>query len=193
MEQTQKQNQVNFHKHHLVIKITEIALFFVLFAFSTLVARASEITPTNIEILINQERVKRGFSPLKENLSLNFAAENKSRDMILRNYFEHYAYGLTPWMFIVDQNYDYLYAGENLAMDFRTSEGMVSAWMASASHRRNILNPDFEDIGVGVIKGEFNDNSGTKETTIVTNMFGTKKPAVIRLYDNIVETIKDLF
>lgn len=193
MEQTQKQNQVNFHKRHLVIKITEIALFFVLFAFSTLIAQASEITPTNIEILINQERVKRGFSPLKENLSLNFAAENKSRDMILRNYFDHYAYGLTPWMFIVDQNYDYLYAGENLAMDFRTSEGMVSAWMASASHRRNILNPDFEDMGVGVIKGEFNDYSGTKETTIVTNMFGTKKPAVIRLYDNIVETIKDLF
>lgn len=181
------------HKHHLVLKIVELALFTALFIISASAASASSVSSENIESLINQERTSRGIAPLKDNVQLNQAALNKSVDMISRKYFEHYAYGLTPWDFIKNQNYSYLYAGENLAMDFSTSEGMVSAWMNSPIHRKNILNPDFTDMGVGVVKGQFTDAEGTRETQMVTNMFATPKPAIIRVFDNIVERIKSVF
>lgn len=203
MKQTQikNKNQIDLdqhfiykmHKYHLIAKIVEIALFLSLFVFSAALAMAAPIAPKNVENLVNQERTSRGLNPLNVNGSLDSAAQKKSTDMIKRNYFEHYAYGLSPWVFIQNENYDYLYAGENLAMDFNTAEGMVSAWMASPSHRKNILNPDFNEMGVGVVKGEFKDNSGAHETEMVTNMFATKKPAIIRVFDNVVEKLKNIF
>jgi len=181
------------HKHHLALKLIELALFVALFIISASAASASSISRDNIESQINKERTSRGIAPLKDNPQLDQAALTKSADMISRKYFEHYAYGLTPWDFIKRQNYDYLYAGENLAMDFDTSEGMVSAWMNSETHRKNILNPDFTDMGVGVVRGEYTDSKGTRETQMVTNMFAAPKPAIIRVFDNIVEKIKSVF
>jgi len=199
--QTKNKNQIDLNQHflskmrqhYLVIKIVEIFLLLSLFALYATLAMAAPITAENVEDLVNEERTSRGISPLNVNQSLDDAAQKKSADMIGRNYFDHYAYGLTPWAFISNENYDYLYAGENLAMDFNTAEGMVSAWMASSSHRKNILNPDFSEIGVGVVKGEFIDNSGQRETEMVTNLFATRKPAVIRLFDNVVEKLKNIF
>lgn len=181
------------HKHHLVVKIVEIALFSSLFICAASLAKAAPITNQNIEKLVNTERTQRGIAPLNVDESLNEAAYNKSLDMIRRDYFEHYAYGLTPWDFIKNQNYDYLYAGENLAMDFTSSESLVNAWMNSETHRKNILNPDFTEMGVGIVKGEFTDSIGNKDTQMVTNMFATKKPAIIRVFDSVVEKIKSVF
>lgn len=156
-------------------------------------AFASDITQENIERLINKERASRELPELTINQDLNNAASLKSRDMINRDYFEHFAHNLTPWIFIKNSGYDYLYAGENLAMDFKTSEGMVKAWMNSPAHRDNILNPDFDEIGIGVIKGEFTDKSGERETTMVSNMFGRKKPTIIKIFDNIANNFRALF
>lgn len=181
------------HKHHLIVKIAEIALFSSLFVCAASLAKAAPVTPENIEIMVNAERTQRGIAPLEVNDYLNHAAYNKSIDMISKNYFDHYAYGLTPWDFIKNQNYDYLYAGENLAMDFNTSEAAVNAWMNSPAHRKNILNPDFQEMGVGVVKGEYSDSAGTHQTQMVTNMFATPKPAIIRVFDNIAEKIKSIF
>lgn len=184
---------MKLHKHHLIVKIAEIVLFSSLFICAASLAKAAPITAENIENMVNAERVERGIAPLKVNQSLDNAATNKSLDMISRDYFDHYALGLTPWDFIKVQNYDYLYAGENLAMDFNTSEATVNAWMNSPAHRKNILNPDFQEMGVGVVKGEFTDSAGTHQTQMVTNMFGTKRPAIIKAFDNIMEKIKSVF
>jgi len=181
------------HKHHLIVKIVEIALFFVLFVCAASLAKAAPINSENLELLINQERSQRGIAALKINQELNQAAYNKSLDMMSKNYFDHYAFGRTPWNFITEQGYDYLYAGENLAMDFQTAEGTVAAWMNSPSHRRNILNSDFSETGIGIVKGEYSDASGIRETQIVTNMFATEKPAVIKFFDTIISGIKSIF
>jgi uncharacterized protein YkwD len=181
------------HKHHLIVKIAEIALFSSLFICAASLAKAAPVTTENIENMVNAERTERGIAPLKVNQSLDNAATNKSVDMISRDYFDHYALGLTPWDFIKVQNYDYLYAGENLAMDFNTSEATVNAWMNSPAHRKNILNPDFQEMGVGVVKGEFTDSNGTHETQMVTNMFATEKPAIIKVFDNVIDRIKSVF
>lgn len=157
--------------------------------FSAQHAFASEINQTNVINLINQERTSRGVPALKIDIDLNQAAGLKSKDMINRNYFDHYAYGLSPWDFIKNSGYNYLYAGENLAMDFNTSEGVVKAWMNSPTHRDNILNPDFTETGIGVIKGEFVEDGVVHNTTMVDNMFGRKKPTILRVFDYIAKNV----
>lgn len=146
---------------------------------------ASPITSENILKLLNEERSERNISKLDINPDLNNAAFLKSKDMINRDYFEHFAFGLSPWAFIKNSGYDYLYAGENLAMDFSTSEGMVRSWMNSPTHRDNILNPDYRDIGIGIVKGEYSENNSSHSTTMVTNMFGRKKPTIIKVFEYI--------
>ena len=171
---------------------TTAAIAVVLFAnFSfAKIASASDITPDNVNYLINQERIYYGLSPLKDDSRLDSAALQKSTDMISRNYFEHYAYGLTPWDFIHNSQYDYSSASENLAMNFDTAEGMVNTWMQSPTHRANILNPNFTDSGIGIVKGaSTNGNSDY----VVTNMFGRQKPLISRIAVKTVKNIVDLF
>ncbi len=194
MKQAQiKINYLTIHNNRAILKVAEVVLLLILFSASIASASASEITASNILDQINYQRELRGVTPLREDSRLNTAALNKSTNMIEDDYFEHYANGLSPWDFMREQKYDYLYAGENLAMDFKTSEGMVRAWMSSPAHRRNILNPDFEDIGIGVVKGEYSDSKGDRETIMVTNMFGREKPKIIQFFDNVIFRLKSLF
>jgi uncharacterized protein YkwD len=193
-EINKNQNKTHITRHHLSKKILEIAVFILLFSSMVVTsAKAAPITEANVRSLVNAERTSRGISGLYSEDRLKAAAVNKSTDMIERDYFEHYAFGLSPWDFIAKENYSYLYAGENLAMDFDTAEGMVAAWMDSPTHRANILNEDYADIGVGVVKGEFTDASGTHETVMVTEIFGREKPAIIRIIDTAVEFVRGLF
>lgn len=133
------------------------------------------------------------LAPLETSDLLTDAALNKSRHMILNNYFEHYAYGLTPWSFIINSGYDYAIAGENLAMGFSSAEGVVDAWMDSPSHRANLLNPDYQDIGVGVVKGEFTENGETKNITMTTEMLAKPKPIITRIFDRINDVFNSMF
>ena len=166
------------------IQISAISLA-IIFSF-TLKVFASDITNQNVLSGLNQERVARGLNPLVENADLDNAAKLKSKDMINRDYFEHYAYGLTPWNFMEISGYDYLYAGENLAMDFASTEGMVKAWMNSPAHKENILNSDFKEVGIGVVKGTYTEKGQDHETTMVTTMFGTQKPKILKIIDYII-------
>jgi uncharacterized protein YkwD len=175
-------NMKNLQNKNNILKIN-VAIAATIISFACTHAYASDISNKNLLELINKERTSRGLSKLVENQELDQAAYLKAKDMINRNYFEHYAYGLTPWDFIKISGYDYLYAGENLAMDFRTSEGMVKAWMNSPSHRDNILNPDYQDIGLGVVKGEYSESNNTESTIMVSNMFGRKKPTIMKIYE----------
>lgn len=45
-------------------------------------------------------------------------------------------------------------SGENIGWGYRTADEVVAAWMASPSHRRNILNCDARSIGTGVVYGQ---------------------------------------
>ena len=44
----------------------------------------------------------------------------------------------------------YTSAGENIAMGQETPQEVMNAWMNSDGHRKNILNPDFTELGVGI-------------------------------------------
>lgn len=169
--------------------ILAISLSVFVFAITFSVSYASDVSADNLIQIINQKRALENIPPLKENADLDNAAILKSRDMVNRNYFEHYAYGLSPWDFMKMSGYNYLYAGENLAMDFNTSEGMVNAWMNSPKHRENIMNPDYTEIGFGVVKGTYTENGKDRETIMVSNMFGREKPLIFKLFDYISKNI----
>lgn len=162
------------------ISLINLTLLIVLINFGYVFA-----TPINSQTLVNltnKSRQELGENSLRVNLKLTQAAENKAQDMLASDYFEHYSpLGKSPWSFIKSAGYDYLMAGENLAMDFSSSEGIHNAWMASESHKNNIIKKEYEEIGIAAINGDFNGH----ETTMVVQMFGTsiKKTNVL---DNLV-------
>lgn len=132
---------------------------------------AANISPQEIIRLTNEERAKNGLSPLVENPVLSQAAIAKGLDMIERDYWAHVAPdGTEPWLFFLRFGYNYRFAGENLARDFSNAASVVSAWMASASHRENILSPKYNEIGVGVVEGELNG----VQTTLIVQFFGNR-------------------
>ena len=132
-------------------------------------AQASSITPTSIISLTNQERSSLGLNSLDNNSKLAAAALAKANDMFEKQYWDHFGpNGETPWQFIRGAGYNYVYAGENLAKGFRTSEGVHEAWMASPTHKANIVSANYKDIGVAVVDGILQG----KQTTLVVQMFG---------------------
>lgn len=183
------QNKINKFNTLPVVALTGALFFGTMFSH----VYAAPITEENVANLINQKRSEYDLPKLKINSELNTAASNKSKDMLNRHYFEHFAFGLSPWDFIVMSGYNYLYAGENLAMDFNTSEGMVSAWLNSPTHRENILNPDYTEMGLGIVKGDYTENTTSHQTIMVDNMFGRQKPTVLKIFDAAIQTLANIF
>ncbi len=102
--------------------------------------------------LTNQERAKNGLPALKVDVTLSKMAHEKSRDMSANGYFSHTSptYG-SPFDMMKKYGISYRYAGENIAMGQRTPEEVVKAWMNSEGHRKNILSPNYNYIGVGYV------------------------------------------
>lgn len=105
--------------------------------------------------LVNQEREKQGLKPLTLNKELSDVARTKSKDMMDKGYFDHNSptYG-SPFDMMKQFGIEYTTAGENIAKGQQSPEDVMNAWMNSDGHRKNILNPDFTEIGVGYVKGD---------------------------------------
>lgn len=132
---------------------------------------SSTITQQKVIDQTNALRRREGLTDLQFNEYLSQAALAKARDMFRDQYWSHYSpSGKSPWEFIKASNYTYSVAGENLARDFLQTEDMMTAWMNSPTHRENIVNPRYQDIGIAVVNGELNG----VETTLVVQMFGTQ-------------------
>ena len=125
--------------------------------------------------LTNVERKGVGASELTVDPLLTAAAQAHASDMAARSYFSHQGPGgEQPWVWISASGYQYAYAGENLATYFYESADVVSAWMASPTHRANIVKPVYKDIGIGIAEGVYQG----KQTTFVVQFFGVTKSAV---------------
>lgn len=146
--------------------------------FPSVLGYAANISPSEVISLTNKERASLGLSPLTENKTLDSAALAKGNDMLAKGYWAHFAPdGTSPWSFFTGFGYKYQYAGENLARDFTNAGSAVTAWMNSPSHKENILNPHYREIGIGVVQG----NLGGNDTTIIVQFFGTPlggKPSI---------------
>ena len=139
-------------------------------AFPKVLGYAANISPAEVIRLTNAQRAANGLSALSENSALNSAALAKGNDMLAKGYWAHFAPdGTSPWSFFLNFGYKYRYAGENLARDFPDASTAVNAWMNSPTHKENILNPNYKEIGIGVVEGNL---AGT-ETTVIVQFFGS--------------------
>ncbi|MBX9765178.1 hypothetical protein K2X83_00890, partial [Patescibacteria group bacterium] len=120
--------------------------------------------------LTNIDRAQNELLSLKVNPVLERAAQLKANDMAAKGYFAHNSpEGLTPWHWFKAAGYNFVYAGENLAVRFYDSVDVVKAWMDSPGHRANILNSHFTEIGIGIAEGTFEG----RPTVFVVQMFGS--------------------
>jgi len=155
--------------------VLQVGLNFFVLAKPSVLGFSSNITPERIIELTNLERSKLGLADLKLNQLLSEAARQKAADMFAFNYWAHVSpSGRTPWTFFTDAGYKYQYAGENLARDFRDPEAVIRAWMNSPSHRENVVNEKYQEIGVAVVDGSLQG----VETTLVVQLLGTPYGAI---------------
>lgn len=137
----------------------------------TVLGYASNITVSDLLADTNKDRVVAGVGQLTLNSQLSNAAAAKAADMFANQYWAHTSpQGRDPWSFIVAAGYNYLFAGENLARDFGDSAAVVNAWMNSPTHRDNLLNPRYKEVGFAVVNGKYGDH----ETTLVVQEFGAR-------------------
>jgi hypothetical protein len=134
---------------------------------------------TNAALLqdTNAQRMADHEQPLTLNSQLNAAAQAKANDMAAKNYWSHNSPdGKTPWSFITAAGYHYQMAGENLAYGFSNANDTVAGWMNSPTHRANILNAKYENVGFGVVQSE--NYQGHGPTTIIVAEYGEPAEAV---------------
>lgn len=93
--------------------------------------------------------------------------------MIKNNYWAHVAPdGTEPWSFLIDEGYNYYFAGENLAKDYTNAPSTIKAWMNSPEHKKNILDGNYTEQGITVRRATLQGATGL----LVVHFFGS--PAV---------------
>lgn len=101
--------------------------------------------------LINREREKSGAQELTINNLLIKAARDHAKDMLIRGYFSHYTpEGLSPFDRLEKLSIPYNTSAENLAFAPEVDLAHLGL-MKSDGHKKNILNPAFHNVGIGVI------------------------------------------
>lgn len=134
----------------------------------------ASVLPAVVASLTNEERQTYDAPALTRNTLLDEAARMKAEHMAAEGYFAHYSPGgISPWFWFDKIGYRYAHAGENLAVHFSDSAAVVEAWMQSPSHKANIVNDVYTEIGIGVARGR---HEGF-DTLFVVQLFGT--PAAI--------------
>jgi hypothetical protein len=173
-------HQENDHKPH-ILRI-EAALFLLslvllaetLFLIQALVVfRYTDILASIISSVLvdetNVNREEKNILPLLANDLLERAAYMKAQDMATDEYFAHTSPdGKSPWYWLDQVDYNYLAAGENLAVNFVDSEDVVNAWMDSPGHRANILNEKYTEIGIATARGKYKG----QDAVFVVQYFG---------------------
>ena len=102
--------------------------------------------------LTNVERTQNGHAPLRANLRLMRAAQLQAEQMVRAGQLAH-VLPSAAYPRSVDRlaavDYRWQAYGENVALGQSSVAEVVDSWMHSRSHRTNILNPDFTELGAG--------------------------------------------
>ena len=121
----------------------------------------------------NIQRNKTGAKQLTISPRLNEAAQAKAQDMVNRNYWSHQTPDQQePWAFISATGYTFQKAGENLAYGFNNNGQVVAGWMNSPTHKMNMLDKAFDEVGFGVANATNFTNNG--KSTVVVAMYAKK-------------------
>lgn len=156
----------NCHKPHFLREksIVTVLLVVVLLFFASFLGRyavehndfLASIQSAYLVDLTNADRATLGLGSLTINEKLVNAANMKANDMAEKGYFAHVSPdGHSPWYWIEKAGYNYIYAGENLAVNFNQSRDVQNAWMNSPTHRANIVNKHYTEIGISTSEGYY--------------------------------------
>jgi uncharacterized protein YkwD len=110
----------------------------------------------------NRFRHLQGRRDLKLNDSLTKAAREFADYLAKADKFSHTADGRQPSQRVKAAGYDYCIVAENIALEFNSAgftsrelaQAFVTGWKNSPEHRRNMLDPDLMEIGIGVARSE---------------------------------------
>jgi len=144
------------------------------YSFSTtgnfqVLGRTSDIQTFDLLTDTNKEREAKNLGDLQLNDQLSQAAFLKAQDMFKNDYWAHTSpAGVEPWKWFGDAGYNYSVAGENLAKNYPNADATVQAWMNSPSHRENILNGKYVDVGFAIVDGTLQGRA----TTLVVAYYG---------------------
>lgn len=170
------------HRHYwpyIPVLLLVIATFLVSMVQPTkrgVLAYATNMSAQGLLDATNDQRSKAQASSLALSSSLNAAAQAKAEDMVARNYWSHDTPdGQEPWVFITNAGYSYQKAGENLAFGFTDSQDAVTGWMNSPTHRDNLLDTNFTEVGFGIANS--NNFDGNGEETVVVAMYAQPRSA----------------
>lgn len=106
--------------------------------------------------LTNQIRAQKGLPELTEKKILDRSSDAKAMDMAANEYFDHNGPHKRGLSYFLDKaGYKYRAAGENLAMGFANAQEIVDAWANSPTHYANLVDPEFEEFGVGLESGYY--------------------------------------
>lgn len=131
--------------------------------------------------LLNEQRMPRGLSALRENALLTRASQEYSQLMVELGFFAH----VTPQgvdllerlnaIGYVPRNAAWT-IGENLAWGtggMATPRRIMLSWMDSPGHRENILTADFREVGLGIALGAPHSRTSPGSATYTTD-FGVR-------------------
>jgi uncharacterized protein YkwD len=119
--------------------------------------------------LTNKERAKEKLPPLEPHDLLIKAARAHSANMSKQGELNHILDGKNPGKRLDDVGYDWMEVGENIAQGTdETPADILKLWMGSELHKANVLNKDFNQIGIGIVKN-------AKGEVYYTQVFATPK------------------
>ena len=145
----------------------------------------ADVSKTIIIGLINEQRTENNLPLLKENPLLSQAAQLKANDMFENEYFDHESpSGIVPWYWFEKAGYNYMAAGENLAIGFLDSDELYQAWSASPSHKANLLNSKYNETGIAIVEGNFQG----QKTSIIVQTFGLQNVNAIEEPKTVIKT-----
>ena len=124
-------------------------------------AAASCATPDNVNAMateiasgLNASRRANGEAPLRFNRELGRAAMRHACDMLAHDFFDHRGSdGSNSHARVTRVGYNACIVAENIAWGYPRPEQIISGWMNSPGHRRNMLHPRIEEFGIGISQG----------------------------------------
>jgi len=132
---------------------------------------STEMSQENLLLETNRRRDISKIDDLKINKKLSEAAQDKAEDMVEKDYWSHLTPdGDSPWTFVDEAGYEYSRAGENLAYGFSNSEQVIAGWMNSQSHKENMLDDGFSEVGFGFANSQNFEGNG--KNTVVVAIYG---------------------
>lgn len=170
----------------VIVLLVSQALFFIFTFF--VIPNSKQVAAIIVSTLVeqtNSERLKIKLGTLTQSELLKKSAQLKADDMAEKGYFSHNTPdGKNPWFFFNKVNYKYQFAGENLAVNFVDSKDVTDAWMNSKTHRDNLLNSKYTEVGISTALGKYKG----RDAIFIVQHFGKPISSISLKNDNIINT-----